>query len=74
MKKVKPDFQHREVPPALQDLPRFGISHSRASRREQSKRGDVTFGVRSLDDLSTALKRGFADPDLQRQPPKPKAR
>jgi hypothetical protein len=57
------DLQGREVPASLAKLPRFAITPSRASTREQGARSDVAFGVRSIDDLLDRVGRGFADPN-----------
>jgi len=65
MKKTsdKPDFQSRTVPPALEGLPRFAFTPSRAaSSREQSGRKDIAFNIRTSKDLIDAMKDGFANP------------
>jgi hypothetical protein len=69
MKKAsdKADFRSRKVPAALEDLPRFAFTPSRApASREQSGRSDIAFNIRTPTDLIDAMKGGFANPASSR--------
>jgi hypothetical protein len=73
MKSTKTSFLNREVPSALEGLPRFAITRSRPTSPEQSNRRDIAFEVRSPGDLRKVLDRGFSSTDAS-SPPTPRRR
>jgi hypothetical protein len=49
------------LPSSLGKLPRYSITSTPAFSRTDHERADIAFGVKTMKDLMTKLKEGFAE-------------